>query len=81
MMVGITPWECKSEKELIRRMSTTPFIVPEKYKISSSVKYLLTKMCAVNKEERMTKEEFIELNIHNFHSLINYNEFPKSGES
>lgn len=32
-------------------------------------------MCAVNKEDRMSKEEFLELNLHNFNSLTNYNEF------
>ena len=56
-------------------MSTTPFSVPEKYKLSSGIKYLLGKMCAVNKEDRMSKEEFLELNLHNFNSLTNYNEF------
>lgn len=37
-------------------MSTVPFYIPEKYKISTPIKYLLSKLCAVNKDERMSKE-------------------------
>lgn len=80
MIVGITPWECKSEKELIRKMSSTPFAVPEKYRVTPSIKYLLAKMCAVNREDRMTREEFLEINIHNFVSLIAFNETARSDE-
>ena len=28
MMVGITPWESRDEKELIRKMNTLPFSIP-----------------------------------------------------
>ena len=73
MMVGITPWESKTEKELIRKLSSMPFSIPEKYKITSPIKFLLTKMCAPNRDERMSKEEFMDLNIGNFVSLINFN--------
>jgi len=48
MMVGLTPWESRSEKELIRKMCTNPFDIPSKYKVTSSIKYLLSKMCQVN---------------------------------
>lgn len=35
-------------------------------------------MCQPNKDDRMTKEEFMELNINNFVSLISFNEQLKA---
>jgi serine/threonine protein kinase len=58
LLVGVTPWECRSEKELIKKLATIPFAVPEKYKMSAHIKFLLHKMCAVDKTARMQKEEF-----------------------
>ena len=74
MLVGVTPWECRSEKELIRKLATVPFTVPEKYKLSAHIKFLLHKMCAVDKTARMQKEEFNELNLKNFVSLHHFND-------
>jgi hypothetical protein len=37
-------------------------------------------MCAPNRDERMCKEEFMDLNISNFVSLISFNEKLKSSE-
>jgi len=28
LLVGVTPWECRSEKELIKKLATIPFSVP-----------------------------------------------------
>lgn len=74
LLVGVTPWECRSEKELIKKLATLPFSVPEKYKLSASIKYLLNKMCSVDKTTRMQREEFENLNLKNFVSLNNFNE-------
>ena len=76
LLVGVTPWECRSEKELIKRLATVPFSVPEKYRLSSSIKFLLNKMCSVDKATRLQKEEFAEINIRNFGCLNNFNDPP-----
>lgn len=55
LLVGVTPWECRSEKELIKKLATLPFSIPEKYKLSTSIKYLLNKMCSVDKSTRMQR--------------------------
>ena len=44
-----------SEKELIKKLATLPFSIPEKFKISAGIKFLLDKMCAVDKSGRMQK--------------------------
>ena len=80
MMVGITPWQSKSQKELIRKMNTMAFSIPQKYKITSPIKFLLEKMCSPNRDDRMSKEEFMDLKIDNFISLITFNEKLKSEE-
>jgi hypothetical protein len=74
MLVGVTPWECRSEKELIKKLATVPFTIPEKYKLSASIKFLLNKLCSVDKQTRMQKAEFLDLNLKNFVSLNNFNE-------
>ena len=74
LLVGVTPWECRSEKELIKKLASVPFAVPEKYYLSAHIKFLLQKMCAVEKTNRMTREEFCELNLKNFVSLNNFND-------
>ena len=50
LLVGQTPWECRSEKELIKKLSTVPFNINEKYKMSAHIKYLLYKLCSVDKK-------------------------------
>jgi hypothetical protein len=57
---------------------TLPFDLPEKHKVTSSIKYLLGKMCQSSRENRMTKDEFMELNLNNFSSLIDLNERLKT---
>lgn len=74
LLVGITPWECRSEKELIKKLATVPFSVPQRTKLSVHIKFLLQKMCSVDGAQRMRKEEFGELNLKNFVSLVNFND-------
>lgn len=31
MLVGCTPWESRTEKDLIKKMGAVPFRIPEKY--------------------------------------------------
>jgi hypothetical protein len=59
---------------LIKKLATVPFSIPEKYRVSSHIKYLLQKMCSVDKASRMSREEFCELNLKNFVSLNNFND-------
>lgn len=49
------------------------FSIPQKYKITSPIKFLLEKMCCPSRDDRMTKEEFMDLKIDNFISLITFN--------
>ena len=58
LLIGVTPWECRSEKELVKKLATVPFSISEKYKLSASIRFLLNKMCSVDQSGRMVKEEF-----------------------
>jgi serine/threonine protein kinase len=56
LLTGITPWECKNEKELIKKMNTLPYSLGEKYKINSTTRSLLEKLCSIDPEKRLNKE-------------------------
>lgn len=63
LLTGITPWECKNEKELIKKMTNLPYSLSERHKISASVKNILEKLCAIEPEKRTSKEEFMALKL------------------
>ena len=48
--------------------------------LSSHIKFLLNKMCSVDKATRMHQEEFFELNLKNFVSLHNFNDPMKGSQ-
>lgn len=48
LLTGITPWECKNEKELIKKMNTLPYSLGEKYKINGTTRSLLEKLCSID---------------------------------
>ena len=76
LIVGVTPWESRSEKELVRKMQTLPFQVPSKHKhkLSPSLHFLLAKMCQPLREQRMTRDEFMHLTLANFTDLSQLNQ-------
>lgn len=59
LLVGNTPWESRTQKDLIKKMNTTPFKVPERCLVSFLVKKTLMKMCETKPKKRMTKQEFL----------------------
>lgn len=63
LMVGCTPWESRTERDLVRKMTTVPFRIPDKYGLSASMKSLLRKMCAINYSDRMGQSEFLNLSL------------------
>jgi serine/threonine protein kinase len=48
LLTGITPWECKNEKELIKKMNNLPYCLAERFKISSNNRALLEKLCSID---------------------------------
>lgn len=63
MLVGSTPWESRTEKELIRKMTTVPFKIPEKAQLTNDIRNLLRSMCATENSHRMDREEFLNLRL------------------
>jgi serine/threonine protein kinase len=56
LMTGITPWECKNEKELIKKMNSLPYCLSERFKISTANRELLERLCSLDAEKRLAKE-------------------------
>jgi len=56
LLTGVTPWECKNEKELIKKMNTLPYILEEKFKVTATTRALLEKLCSIDPENRLTKD-------------------------
>lgn len=63
LLTGTTPWECRLEKELISKMKTEPYMFPTTVKISKGVTKLLEKMCAIAYDDRISREDFLSLNL------------------
>ena len=55
MLCACTPWESRTEKDLIRKMTSLPFKIPEKVELSTHLKSILSQLCAVEATERMGK--------------------------
>ena len=63
LVVGTAPWEARTEKELIRKMSSIPFKIPSKVGLSLEVKNLLKTLCEVDPQKRMNKDQFMQLKL------------------
>lgn len=48
LLTGATPWESRTEKDLIKKMTTVPFKISEKHLISTPIKKLLKHLCEIN---------------------------------
>lgn len=55
LLVGCTPWESRTEKDLIKKLTNSPFKIPERYLMTERTKKLLHLLCNVNATERMGK--------------------------
>lgn len=53
MICGKTPWECSTEKELIRKMSKVKIEVPSSIKCSV-YRYLISKGAEMDEQRRIT---------------------------
>ena len=63
LLTGTTPWECREEKQLIKKIKEEPYFLADHFKVSTSIANILKSMCAVAMEERITKEDFLNLNL------------------
>ena len=63
MLTGSTPWECKHEKELIRKLKTLPYAFPDRFKVSPDTHSLLTKFCSIDPGERLSRNELMQLRL------------------
>lgn len=61
MLSGSTPWESRTEKDLIKKMTSVPFKFPERLELSVHLKNILKKLCAIETSERMSAEDFSKL--------------------
>ena len=44
-------------------MNTLPYSLGEKYKINATTRSLLEKLCSIDPQKRLTKEQFLQLNL------------------
>ena len=56
MVHGDTPWQCKTERELIDKMQRIPVKFRESLKLSENFKNFISKCLEINESKRMTVE-------------------------
>ncbi len=54
MLHGDTPWQCKTEKELIDKMTRIPIKFRDSLKISNDTKEFIRKCLEINESKRMS---------------------------
>ena len=57
MLHGDTPWQCKTEKQLIDKMVKIPVKFRDSLKISSDLKDIIRKCLEVNESKRMSVQD------------------------
>lgn len=57
LLHGYTPWPCRSEEELLRRIYSEPLRFSSNCSMSEASKDFLTKCLKINKNERMSEKE------------------------
>lgn len=57
MLHGETPWQCKTEKELIDKMTRIPVRFRDTLKISEPMKDFIKKCLEVDEKQRMSLED------------------------
>lgn len=60
MLHGDTPWQCKTEKELIEKMVKIPVKFRDSLKISSDLKDFIRKCLEISEAKRMSLEGLVE---------------------
>lgn len=60
MLHGDTPWQCKTEKELIEKMVKIPVKFRDSLKISSDLKDFIRKCLEISETKRMSLEGLVE---------------------
>ena len=70
LLHGETPWECKTEKELMEKMVKVPVKFRESLNISEETKRFIKKCLEVNEDQRMSLAELREWNRNNSYESL-----------
>ena len=70
LLHGETPWECKTEKELMDKMVTVPVTFRESLSLSEGMKLFIKKCLEVNEEQRMSLKDLKEWNKNNSYESL-----------
>jgi serine/threonine protein kinase len=70
LLHGETPWECKTEKELIEKMIRVPVRMRESLNLSEEMKQFVRKCLEVNEEQRMSLADLKEWNNNNSYESL-----------
>lgn len=70
LLHGETPWECKTEKELMDKMVTVPVTFRESLSLSEGMKLFIKKSLEVNEEQRMSLNDLKEWNKNNSYESL-----------
>jgi serine/threonine protein kinase len=70
LLHGETPWECKTEKELMDKMVTVPVTFRESLTLSEGMKLFIKKCLEVNEEQRMSLNDLKEWNKNNSYESL-----------
>lgn len=70
LLHGETPWECKTEKELMDKMVTVPVTFRESLNLSEGMKLFIKKCLEVNEEQRMSLNDLKEWNKNNSYESL-----------
>lgn len=65
LLHGETPWECRTEKELIDKMVRLPVKFSETLKLTPQTRQFIQKCLDVNEETRMSLADLKQWNQHN----------------
>ena len=65
LLHGETPWECKTEKELMDKMVKDPVTFRESLNLSDGMKSFIKKCLEVKEEQRMSLADLKEWNKNN----------------
>ena len=57
LLHGETPWQCRDEKELTRKMLQTPVKFRESLKLSPEIKAFIKRCLEVDEKKRMSLED------------------------
>lgn len=70
LLHGETPWECKTEKELMDKMVKDPVAFRESLNLSDGMKQFIKKCLEVNEDQRMALPDLKEWNKNNSYESL-----------